>query len=78
MVFSVTCVIGGCEKVSAEDYKLLSIEENGAQWYCRTCRGQMRNMKDENRKLRTKNKNLVMENETLKACLARLEKRQKI
>ena len=32
-------------------------------------------MKDENRKLRSENKNLVMENETLKSCLARLEKK---
>ena len=65
----------GCEKVSAEDYKLLSREENGAQWYCKTCRGQVRNMKDENRKLRSENKNLVMENETLKNCLSKLEKK---
>ena len=32
-------------------------------------------MKDENRKLWSKNKNLVMENETLKSCHARLEKK---
>ena len=79
MDFSATYVMGvshcGCGKVCAEDYKLLPREENGTQWYCRTCRGQVRNMKDENRKLWSKNKNLVMENKTLKSCLARLKKR---
>ena len=35
----------------------------------------MRNMKDENRKLRSENKNSVIESETLKSCLARLEKK---
>ena len=60
--------------MSAEDYKLLSREKNGAQWYPRSCRGLVRNMKDENRKFCTENKNLMMENGTLKSCLARLEK----
>ena len=32
------CFHCGCEKVSAADYKLLSREDNGAQWYCYYCR----------------------------------------
>ena len=54
----------GCEIVKAEDDRLLESEDSDSQWYCRSCRGQLKNRKEENRKLRAANKSLTMENET--------------
>ena len=43
-----------CEKISSEEYKMLSREGSGTQWYCRPCRGQVKTLKDENEKLKEK------------------------
>ena len=63
-----------CERVSAEHHRMLSREDSRAQWYCGACRCQVKNIKDENKKLQTENKNLIIENKTLMNCLARQEK----
>ena len=43
-----------CEKISSEEYKMLSSEGSGTQWYCKPCRGQVKTLKDENEKLKKK------------------------
>ena len=64
----------GCEHVSSGEFKYLSLCEE-IMWFCKKCKNNYKEMREENKTLKEENKNLKQENEILKKRMTKLESR---